>query len=474
MPKRAPKSSQDIPSGQNFSPAEVDLPELLDLIHKYAGHRKELTDAIRLRFYADRAIPSKGQGTVWQNVASGMAAYGIIDKDANFTELGRQLYELRHDSEVLHRTLAKHLLFNANGIAVMEVLRDLNRAGEKIDLPTIREALEERGVHTSTANKSISLLTQWLRKANLFHKSSKWTLNMTNYEDILDRTEPEIEALGKLNPSQKAVLKMLAALGPGHYDSSDLRKETIKAYPYVHLNEKQFPKDVLYPLRGIGYVELTKKGGRGWSLDVVPTSKLLDEVTVPLLNQLGDLDPKLRALLVMKVSEIIEKLDETDINVKGLALEALGFKLMRILGLSYLGTRVRPTSGRFEVDLLFHSDRLAYSRWQIQCKNTERVSLDDVAKEVGLTYHLLTSVVVILTRGKIGQDARTYATDVMRKTNLAIALIDSEDVDDIVSNPLRIFDILHREAAYALQAKPLDSGKFESPLRQELPEGEVS
>jgi site-specific DNA-methyltransferase (cytosine-N4-specific) len=381
-----------------------------------------------------------------------MAAYGLIDDTARFTDLGWQLYELRADEQDLYRTLARHLLLNVSGIALIECLLDMQRAGESPSLPTIREALEERGVHTSTAGKSISLLRLWLGKAGLFR--SQWVPNTKAYHELLGRSEEEISSLTDLTGGQKAVLKMLASLGPGHYDSSDLRKSTEKVFG-VRLNEKQFPKDVLYGLRGLGYVELTRKGGRGWTHDVQPTESLDAEVTVPLLDQLGGLDPTLRSLIRMSISDIVGKLD-SDKYQKGLALEALGFKLMRIVGLEYMDTRFRPQPGRFEVDLLFDSDRLAYSRWQIQCKNTDRVSVDDVAKEVGLTYYLLSNVIVMLTRGVIGEDARRYSNDVMRKTNLAIVLIDGADTAEIVANPLAIFDILEREAAYALELKPLD------------------
>jgi hypothetical protein len=451
VPSRAPRGSQDIPSAANFSPGEIDLPTVLQLVHKHQGDRKALSEAIRLQFYSDRPIPKRGQGTVWQNVISGMVLYGILDKDANFTKLGQELYGLRGKEKDLYRLFARHLLLNVFGIVLIECLRDVQRAGESPTLPSIREALEERGVHTSTAGKSVSLLRAWLDKAGLFR--SQWVPNSKEYFALLGRTEPEIGALAGLSVGQKAVLRMLAAIGPGHYDSSDLRKRTVQAYA-VQLNEKQFPKEALYPLRDLGYVQLTKKGGRGWTLDVEPTAKLENEVMVPLLDQLRGLDPTLRKLIRMSVADIVAELD-ADKYQKGLALEALGFKLMRIVGLSYISTRFRPKPGRFEVDLLFDSERLAYSRWQIQCKNTERVSVDDVAKEVGLTYYLLSNVIVILTRGIIGDDARRYAIDVMRKTNLAIVLIDGADVAETVSDPLRIFDALEREAAFALELKPL-------------------
>ena len=76
-------------------------------------------------------------------------------------------------------------------------------------------------------------------------------------------------------------------------------------------------------------------------------------------------------------------------------LEALAFKIMRLLDMTYVATRLRVNqTGGAEIDLLFESARLVFFRWQIQCKNTARVLLDDVAKEVGLTHFLKSNVIV--------------------------------------------------------------------------------
>jgi hypothetical protein len=90
-----------------------------------------------------------------------------------------------------------------------------------------------------------------------------------------------------------------------------------------------------------------------------------------------------------------------------------------------------------------------------QCKNTKSVDLDDVAKEVGLVYRLLSNVIVVITRGKIGNEARGYAVDVMQKTGLAIVLIDGEDVKKIIKDPLAMYGVWDREAEFAMSVKPL-------------------
>jgi len=72
---------------------------------------------------------------------------------------------------------------------------------------------------------------------------------------------------------------------------------------------------------------------------------------------------------------------------------------------------------------------------------------------VGLTHLLKSNVVVIISTGRIGPEARRYATTIMRDCNLCIVMIDREDLDGIVSNPTKIAEVLSREARYAMEIK---------------------
>jgi site-specific DNA-methyltransferase (cytosine-N4-specific) len=154
------------------------------------------------------------------------------------------------------------------------------------------------------------------------------------------------------------------------------------------------------------------------------------------------------------LAEILSDLDSRDRHRAGLALEALAFKLMRLVDLSYVATRLRgAATGGAEVDLIFESSRLVYSRWQVQCKNTARVSLDDVAKEVGLTHLLKSNVIVIVSTGQIGGEARKYANKVMTDSNLCLIMVDRKDVEAIQARPAGIVDIFNREAKRAMEIK---------------------
>lgn len=157
------------------------------------------------------------------------------------------------------------------------------------------------------------------------------------------------------------------------------------------------------------------------------------------------------------LQEIRDDVDSTDTYIKGLALEALAIKIMGIIGLDFIKTRLKGSeTGGAEVDVLFDSSRLLYSRWQVQCKNTSKVSLDQVAKEVGLSHVLRTNAIVIMTTGTVSESAREYANKIMRSMNLCIIFIEGSDIDDIIQEPTKIVAIFNRESLTAKHIKVLE------------------
>ena len=230
----------------------------------------------------------------------------------------------------------------------------------------------------------------------------------------------------------------------------------------VAFNEKNLPKQVLYPLRDAAYIDLergTKEAGRGAKpFLVTATDKLATEIITPLIEQLEQqTQADLRPLLRKPLNEIRKELKSKDRHIRGLALEALAFKLMRLIDLAYVATRLRGSvTGGAEVDLIFESARLVFSRWQVQCKNTARVSLDDVAKEVGLTHFLKSNAIVMVSTGEIGGEARRYANKIMTDSNLCIVMVDSNDLTLIEARPAAIVDVFVREARHAMDLKRLE------------------
>jgi site-specific DNA-methyltransferase (cytosine-N4-specific) len=336
-------------------------------------------------------------------------------------------------------------------MALVQCIRDMVAGGEDIDLNTLRPALAERGVDYPSGGKHPSMMRLWLQKAGVF-VGARWQIDDIRLQEVLGTDPAVYSELSKFTTEQRAFLRSLANTGITDPQSA---KEIVKlaAATYgIRFPEKSLPKLVLNALVRAGYITTTKTTeGRGAKpFMVAPTAKVTADLIEPLFDQLQhQTDPKLIELLRKPIAEVRAELRSEDIYVKGLALEALAFKLMRLVDMDYMATRLRASAtGGAEVDLVFQSSRLVYARWQVQCKNTARVSLDDVAKEVGLTRFIESNIIVIVTTGTIGGEARRYANMIMRDSNLGVIMLDGADLDRISASPSQIVDVLNREAGW--------------------------
>lgn len=458
----------DLPFGSEFSPSQINLPELLEITSHHQGDPHALEAEIMATYFAshaarpdDDADRDYNRGKLANNCKLGMIAYGLIDRQARFTPVGQQMFDLRGDEQALYEALAKHILLNLKGMTLVQCLQDMVAAGEDITLDTLRVALEERGVLFPRGGKHPSMMRLWLAKAGVII-GNRWQVNPIRLRAVLGTDPEEYPTLAKFTAQQRAFLLALANTGiTAPQPANEIVKLASATYG-VRFPDKSLPKDVLNALVAAGYIEATKTTtGRGAKpFLVAPTAKVKAEILGPLLDQLKDqVDPKLLSLLTKPLAEILDEIKSEDRYVSGLALEALAFKLMRNLAMDYVATRLRASAtGGAEVDLVFQSARLVYSRWQVQCKNTARVALDDVAKEVGLTHFLKSTVIVIVTTGEVGAEARRYANKIMSDSNLAIVMIDRADLEAVTASPAYLVDAFRREAEYAMTLKKIDLG----------------
>ncbi len=406
---------------------------------------------MRDRYFAGYKTSDRNKRKLANNTKLSLRAYGLIgEDDATLTEFGATLYELRRDERAFHEVFARHILKNRQGMNVVQCVLDMHAAGESIDLNRLRRWLAERGIAVPRGGKHMSTLRLWLERAGVF--VSRYRVDRARLEKILGLNVEEFEALAMFTPEQRAYLKALANLdSKGPHLSNDVEKLAIATYG-VAFNEKNLPKQVLYPLRDAGYIHLergTKEAGRGAKpFLVTATGKLAANLATPLIEQLErQVRADLRPLLRKPLNGIRRDLKSRDRHVRGLALEALAFKLMRLIDLSYVATRPRgDATGGAEVDLIFEGARLLFSRWQVQCKNTAHVSLDDVAKEVGLTHVLKSNAIVMVSTGEIGREARRYANRITADSNLCIVMVDGDDLGRIETRPAAIVDAFARKA----------------------------
>ena len=451
----------DLPFGSEFSPAQIDLAVLLDLAHQHGVDWKAFEAAVRYRYFDGHKTSDRNKGKLANNTKLSLRAYGLIsEKDTTLTETGEALYDLRHEEAALYESFGRHILKNCHGMNFVLCLLDMQTAGENIDLNMLRRWLQERGITVPRGGKHMSTLRLWLEKAGVF--VSGYRIDQDRLNEILGLNVEEFEALATFSPEQRAYLKALANIdGGGPHSSNDIERLAAATYGVI-FNEKNLPKQVLYPLRDAGYIELergTKTAGRGAKpFLVTATGKLVVDIIAPLVEQIEWLiQADLRPLLRKPLKDIREDLKAEDRHIRGLALEALAFKLMRLIDLTYMATRLRgAATGGAEVDLVFESTRLVYSRWQIQCKNTAHVSLDDIAKEVGLTHFLKSNAIVMVSTGEVGSEARRYANKIMADSNLCIVMVDGNDLALIEARPAAIVDVFTREARHAMDLKKLE------------------
>lgn len=451
----------DLPFGSEFSPKQISLPTLLVLANKHGSDWKAFETDVREKYFDQHKTSAYNKAKLANNTKLSLRAYGLIEvADTTLTKDGNQFYELREDENALIESFARHILKHCQGLNFVQCILDMHVAGEDINLIKLRAWLSERGVRVPRGGKHMSTLRLWLEKAGIF--TAGYRVDQRRLDEVLGLSTEELEALATFSPEQRVFLKALANMGGGGpHLSNDIERLATATYG-VAFNEKNLPKQVLYPLRDAGYIELqrgTRKPGRGAKPFLVTASqKLAADLIIPLIEQLeqqahADLRPMLRKSLAAIRNELTSK----NRHLRGLALEALAFKLMRLIDLRYVATRLRGRSTKgAEVDLVFESARLVFSRWQIQCKNTARVSLDDVAKEVGLTHFLKSNVIVMVSTGEIGREARRYANGIMRESNLCVVMVDGADLARIEDRPAEIVDIFQREARHAMDLKKLE------------------
>ena len=248
----------------------------------------------------------------------------------------------------------------------------------------------------------------------------------------------------------KCFIRALCNTDYDEYQSATKIRDLAKASYNVDFPAKNFAAAIIKPLEEKKLIEKKPSagthGGNASEIKLVGTVKA--DILAPVLQQIEIIAGKEVIKYCQKtLSELRVELDSDDTYVKGLALEAFAIKIMQIIDLDFAGTRVKGSdTGGAEVDVVFDTTRLNYSRWQVQCKNTPKVSLDQVAKEVGLSHVLKSNVIVILTTGKASSTAKEYAATIMKEMNLCIVFIEGDDINEILESPSSIVDVLNRES----------------------------
>lgn len=458
-----------VPYAQQFSPRQTPLDRVMAVLRQHAGDRHTLRRAIASAFFKDKSTREKLAG----NTLVSLQTYGIIDSDGALTTFGASLSAAGADEAL--RLLARRILLDLNGIPIVETVREMRRAGTSVALARLPRELRRRGIRATENSSDLSGMFGWLREAGVL---DGYDIVATEYEAIVGTSLEQVEELKTLTAGQLYFLRAMVALGVTEFTPhNSVCRHAEGIYPgQVRYNWKDIHRDVLRPLKKLGYIEVRKRGAStpsargGKPADVRPTPKLQRDLGDGMLSALARAAgyEVLREIASRSWADVVADLRQgKDLALRGKALELLAIKVCQTLDLDFLGWREtdEDIAAGNEVDAMLHSSRLIYTRWQVQCKAAPKVSVETIAKEVGAAQVTLANVILVVGTGKATSHAQTYRERIVRSSNLNIIVVEGHHLDRIVQDPSAIVDVLRQQAADALRlkGKPLGVAGGETP-----------
>lgn len=462
--------------GHQFEPEKASLSEYLQLCVDNAPSRDKLEADILQKFFSEHSsttekeITNDNQKKLAMNCFLSLRAYKLIDdtdevnRKYELTDIGKKLLSLKTDEKKMYLEFAKHILLNLSGTDLLKAIESINTRGELPTLQNIIAELNEMGYLLSKNVIYPSTMRQWLNKAGLFQ--SKGIISWDVFNDITGISFELLERAYDLTPEQKYFLLSMLDLAITDYTEWSKILEHTASIRKFNYDMKMFPKSVLEPLINLELIEMEKStDGRGAKPNKIKlTAKAEKEILTPFIKNIADLTKVGDIELNKSLDQVITDISSPDIHIKGKALELLAIWMVRLCSLRFTAWRKRDIdTGKGEVDVMAASDNFVYSKWQIQCKNTEKVDIDVVAKELGMTFVTNADVILIVTTGEFSNDARVYADRVSTISRYYVILLDKNDVASLVMDKISIIPILDSIAkrTFARREYGLTNKEFE-------------
>jgi hypothetical protein len=449
--------------GAQFTPEKTPLPQILKLAEEHANDRVSLQAAISSQFFSGHGSSSDGLAG---NCVLSLNAYQLIKlqpggKKYDLTEQGQKLLALADDTESLYRQFAIHILLRLYGLTLARVIENMRAREEPIRVDTIAERLQDLGFSIPPNGTYVSTMRNWLSRAGVFAPTG-YEIRWDVIDQLLGIDVDTISSLYKLTIPQKYFLLSMARLHAVDYIASNAVAKYVRNIYRTQITTKALVKDVVEPLVAIGLVDSQKTtGGRGAKPhEVRLTETGRQELLIPLLEALA----KATELEVSDINrpfrEVVEELSHESTHVRGIALELFAVWIIRLLGLRFSHWRFKNLSVG-EVDLIAASDRIVYSRWQVQCKNTPKpINVKTVQEEVGVSFVTKADVIMLVTTGTFSSHAVEYANLVTDTSRYYIILLDKNDVARIRADASTIVDILNVKARRVFALKELGRTDF--------------
>ncbi|ACK72671.1 DNA methylase N-4/N-6 domain protein [Gloeothece citriformis PCC 7424] len=454
--------------GHQFEPEKFSLAEIMKLCQDCEPNRRYLQQEIANRYFAQHSQQSKSQTAKTSNIDKlamncflSLRAYGLVEKTEDdwtykVTEIAQNILDKQNNPEESNKLLARHILTNLTGMSLLKAIEAINARNEQPKLELIGYELQEMGFSISPNAIYVSTMRSWLSLAGVFER--EYEINWDVVADILGINKDYIDELYTLTPEQKYFLLSMIHLDIRDFEPWNKISNYGRSVYKVKFTSKSFVKDIIQPLVNVGLIETEKStGGRGAKPNQVKlTQKARNELVKRLIETIADQTQLSETELNRTFEDVINDLDHPDKHVKGKALELLAIWMIRLTSLRFTKWRKRDyETGNGEVDVLAGSDRFVYSRWQIQCKNTKKVDVEVLAKEIGMTFVTGADVVMIVTTGEFTKDAFQYAYRMMEVSRYYMILLQKEDLELIKQNKTNIITILDKKARRVFAKKEL-------------------
>lgn len=421
-----------LPSFNDFSPEIIkDLRRPLNILDRLAPDRDAVVDAWDQAFFG-----GKGGKRASTNIPATLSSLGLMTRQPlALTEAGKAI-NAAPDAVEAARRLARHVVDTCNGIAIVDAVRSLNTRGETLTKQSLKRELELIGIEKlSNATTDHTTLLNWMIVAGLFarQKGANPVPDDAVMKAALGVSGTERSSFAELTLAQQIFLQVLRRVAECNGGAEIQAKQIINECLRDHrsrFDEDQIRAKVIKPLADAGWIEIpagaTPTGRGGKSGPIKPSAKLMGipiEAILPDFDQIVPSD--LRAKIDLPRAEVRRLLDSSHSYEKGLGLELLALKMILDIGLEPRAFRLRSRdTAHAEVDLTAEGKNLLFSRWNFQCKCvSSKVSLGDVAKEVGLAIYSKAHVVAVVTTSDFSGEALAYAREVTATTHLQFLLV---------------------------------------------------
>lgn len=452
-----------LPSFNDFSPNIIqDLRRPLEILNRLSPDRDAVVAEWDRAFFA-----SAGNKRASTNIPATLTSLGLMTKEPyGLTEAGKVILAAPTSVEAAQR-LARHVVDTRNGMAIVDAVRSLNTRGEALTKASLKRELELIGIEKlSNATTDHTTLLNWMIEGGIFTRNGN--ANPVPDEAVmkaaLGLSAAERSSFAELTLAQQIFLEVFRRIAEGNGGARLPAKQVIDECLRNHrsrFHEDQIRAKVIKPLANADWIEIvetsTPTGRGGKSGAIKPTTKLMG---VPLEAILPDFDQvvpaDLRAKIDLPPEEVQRLLKSRETHDRGLGLELLALKMILDIGLEPRAFRLRSRdTAHAEVDLTAEGKNLLFSRWNFQCKCTSgKVSLGDVAKEVGLAIYSKAHVVAVVTTSDFSSEARAYAHEVTATTHLQFLLVPGKIVRDYLDKgPSVLIDHVAANAADVMQQK---------------------